>query len=528
MRAPPPTRCWPPCAPNRPAELLDRAFLAALLDGRADALRLARRLPGNTLGAARPVRGGGGGRPLGAGRAAGARPAPPGRRAGRAAGADRLEPERARARTTRRWRCCGRSPNRGRFRALNALHAALIADIAQRPREAERYARLALADQPDPTLRLALLTASILHRGGRAPEAIRVLDRLAESHDELAIAALEPARAVMLARRGISTPAEGIAEALWPLGSALRGQELEEMSGLLGAAGAAAAAGLRAGAAAAVGRDDRCGAVPGGAGGAGADPAADPLGATAMLRRAGLLDRMERLPEAEALIREVATALPALPQPLMRLGDILRRRGRFAEAAAAYEGAIGRLGQVQAHDWPLLYARGIAAERSGTGRALRRTSWRRCAWRRSSPFVLNYLGYTWADQGVNLAGAGDAGAGGGTAAAGRQHRRQPGLGAVPHRRLGGGHQLAGEGGGAGVAQRHRQRPPRRRVLGRRSGGRGALPVAAGADAGPRAGRCGAHRGEAARGAAAPGARGPPRPERESGHRAGGPAAPVRE
>jgi tetratricopeptide (TPR) repeat protein len=128
----------------------------------------------------------------------------------------------------------------------------------------------------------------------------------------------------------------------------------------------------------------------------------DPLAATAALRRAGLLDRLDRLPEAEALSRHVAEALPTLPQPLMRLGDMLRRRGRFPEAVAAYDGAIARLGPAQPHDWPLIYARGIARERSGDWPGAEADFELALRLAPDQPFVLNYLGYTWADMGINL------------------------------------------------------------------------------------------------------------------------------
>jgi tetratricopeptide (TPR) repeat protein len=382
-------------------ELLERAFVAAIMDGRADAVRLARRLPDNPL--AQMV-------------LFGAEVS--------AARWDRAE-QRARALprqgaiqavqpTLIAWSMAGRGQfdaalahlrplaEGGRFRALNALHAALIADLGNRGREAERYVRLALADQPEPTLRLALLTASILHRNGRVAEAARLLDRLAESHDELAMAALEPARSVSLLNRGIGSPAEGIAEAYVALGSALRGQELEEMPMLL----ARLAVRLRPGFAPALlllgdlltEADQPTLALEALAGIA----ANDPLAATAALRRAGLLDRLDRLPEAEALSRNVAEALPTLPQPLMRLGDMLRRRGRFAEAVAAYDGAIARLGPAQPHDWPLIYARGIARERSGDWPGAEADFELALRLAPDQPFVLNYLGYTWADMGINL------------------------------------------------------------------------------------------------------------------------------
>ena len=385
-------------------ELLERAFVAAILDGRADATRLARRLPDNTLAQLVLF--------------------------GAEVSAARWDRAEQRARAVPRqgaiqalqpalvaWSLAGRGQfdqalahlrplaEHGRFRALNALHAALIADLGNRGREAERYVRLALADQPEPTLRLALLSASILHRGGRTAEAARLLDRLAESHDELAIAALEPARSVALLNRGIANPAEGIAEAYVALGSALRGQELEDMSSLL----ARLAVRLRPGFAPALlllgdllTEADQPALALEALGGIAPN---DPLAATAALRRAGLLDRLDRLPEAEALTRGLAETLPALPQPLMRLGDMLRRRGRFAEAVVAYDGAVERLGPVQPHDWPLIYARGIARERSGNWPGAEADFELALRLAPDQPFVLNYLGYTWADMGINLARA---------------------------------------------------------------------------------------------------------------------------
>ncbi len=386
------------------AEILQRAFVAALMDGRPEALRLARRLPGNL--AAEMVLFGG---EVAQGRfdRAEARA----RALGRQNAIQALQPVLV------AWSIAGRGAfaealahlrphaEGGRFRALNALHAALIADLANRPREAERYVRLALADQPEPTLRLALLSASILHRAGRPAEAARLLDQLGESHDELALAALEPARAQVLAARGIATPAEGIAEAYVALAAALRGQGLEEMSAVLARLALRVRPGF--GPALLLLADQMIEAeqFPAALDALAAIAPGDPLAGAAALRRAGLLDRLDRLPEAEAILRDLIAALPHLPQPRMRLGDILRRRERFAEAAEAYDAAIARIPAPRAQDWPLFYARGIARERSGDWPRAEADLLRALELAPEQPYVLNYLGYTWADQGLHLARA---------------------------------------------------------------------------------------------------------------------------
>jgi tetratricopeptide (TPR) repeat protein len=386
--------------PDQP-ELIQRAFMAALMDGRADALRLARRMPDSM--AAQLVL-------YGADVAAGRWE----RAEARARGLGRQGPVQALQPALIAWSLAGRGQTeaalnhlrplaeQGRFRALNALHAALIADAGNRPREAERFVRLALADQPDPTLRLALLSAGILHRSGRQAEALRLLDRLAQSHDELALAALEPARSVVLGQRAIVGPADGIAEAYVALGSALRGQGLEEMAMLL----ARLALRLRPGFGPALfllgdtlqeaDRLSQALEV------LSQIPAEDPLFGPAQLRRAALLDRLDRLPEAERLLEDASQRLASLPQPPMRQGDILRRRARFAEAAQAYDRAIARLEAVRPHDWPLFYARGIARERSGDWPGAEADFQRALELSPEQPYVLNYLAYTWADQGIRL------------------------------------------------------------------------------------------------------------------------------
>lgn len=386
--------------PNQ-LEIVQRAFAAAVMDGRPEALRLARRLPDNA--SAQLVLFGG---DIVAQRWD--------RAESRARALGRQGPMQALQPVLMAWSLAGRGQTdqaiallrplaeQGRFRALNALHAALIADVANRPRDAERYVRLALAGQPEPTLRLSLLAAGILNRAGRHAEAVRLLDQLAETHDELALAVLEPARTAVLTQKSITGPADGIAEAYVALGSALRGQGLEEMAGLL----ARLALRLRPtfGPALLLLADTL---TEGEQLEAAVTTLAqirqdDPLFGPAQLRRAALLDRLDRLPEAEALLNQAAASVPTLPQPLTRLGDILRRRSRFAEAATAYDAAIGRLEQVREYDWPLFYARGIARERSGDWSGAEADFLRALQLSPDQPYVQNYLAYTWADQGVNL------------------------------------------------------------------------------------------------------------------------------
>jgi tetratricopeptide (TPR) repeat protein len=128
----------------------------------------------------------------------------------------------------------------------------------------------------------------------------------------------------------------------------------------------------------------------------------DPLAGLAGLRRAQLLDRLDRPEEAIAVFRGVATAYPGAAQPYVRLGDMLRARGRWADAVTAYDDAIRRVPSPTASSWPLFYARGIALERSGNWPAAETDFRRALELSPEQPYVLNYLGYTWVERGEHI------------------------------------------------------------------------------------------------------------------------------
>ena len=386
--------------PDQP-EVLNRAFLATLLDGRPEAVRLARRLgdnpAANLLLAGVDVQ---------AGRWD--------RAEQRLRGLGRSGPVQVLQPALLAWVQLGRGqPDQAlatlrplveanRLRALNALHAALIADIAARPREAERFARQAVADQPQPPWRLAVLAAGVLNRAGRGPEAQRLLDGVLASGDDAALAATEMARRQALAARGVASPADGMAEAYTALASALRGQGSNDFALVL----AQLALRLRPGFAAAqvLVADTLADQNHGEQALAALDQVAadDPLAPVVGLRRAALLDKLDRTDEAVALLRQIAAGNPGMPQPAARLGDLLRRRDRFPEAVQAYDQALARSGPGAERDWPLFYARGIARERAGDWAKAETDLLRALELAPEQPYVLNYLGYTWAEQGKNL------------------------------------------------------------------------------------------------------------------------------
>jgi len=287
-----------------------------------------------------------------------------------------------------------------RFRGTFATHAGLIADLAGRPAEAERHFRLALSEGAGQSLRLAEIVAGFEARQGRPEQARRLLAEAAAGSDDAAM--VEATLAADLGRRAVRDAREGMAEALLGLAGALRQQEASEFALLL----LRLALQLRPDFAPAIilladllesdRRYEQAAKTLATVG------AQNPYAPMAQLRAAVLLDRLDRTAEALAALESLASAHPARPEPYARMGDILRARSRFAEAARAYDRAIARLGQPERRHWTLYYARGIAHERSKDWPPAERDFLTALDLSPDQPYVLNYLGYSWVEQGREL------------------------------------------------------------------------------------------------------------------------------
>jgi Flp pilus assembly protein TadD len=122
----------------------------------------------------------------------------------------------------------------------------------------------------------------------------------------------------------------------------------------------------------------------------------------ARLRVASILGQLKRTDEAIRYLTDMANDQPEDPGPLINLGDILRAEERFAEAVEAYDRAFGRIPSLEPRHWTLLYARGIALERSKQWPRAEADFLSALKFKPEQPYVLNYLGYSWIDQGLYL------------------------------------------------------------------------------------------------------------------------------
>ena len=127
-----------------------------------------------------------------------------------------------------------------------------------------------------------------------------------------------------------------------------------------------------------------------------------PLGWSGRLRAALDLDRAGQSDEAIARLRAMAEERPDRSDVLVTLGDILRTQENWEESVAVYDQAVALMGDMADESWRLHYVRGIALERAGDWARAEQDFLAALEVNPDNPYVLNYLGYTWVDQGTHL------------------------------------------------------------------------------------------------------------------------------
>jgi tetratricopeptide (TPR) repeat protein len=290
-----------------------------------------------------------------------------------------------------------------RFRGIFALHAAMIADLAGNRQAASQLYGVARTEMPQMNLRLAQILASWEARSGQPAAAQRTLASLTDGSPDMTIAM--PALEATSADRPVAQATDGMAEAYLALGGALRAQDSHEYAMLMLRLALDLRPGLTAArllAADLLSNDSH----PEAALEMLAPVAnADPLGAVIRMRRVGIMVQMGRTDDAMRELGRIAADYPDSALPPIEQGDILRSKERFRDAIAAYSSGIAKLGQPGAQDWPVFYDRGIAYEQAHQWHNAEADFRHALQLAPDQPYVLNYLGYSWADKGEHLAEA---------------------------------------------------------------------------------------------------------------------------
>jgi len=132
-------------------------------------------------------------------------------------------------------------------------------------------------------------------------------------------------------------------------------------------------------------------------------PASSPLKRNAQIQLATNLDAAERGDEAIKILKTVTAEDPKDLEAIMALGNIERGRKKFADCAQTYSLGIDALpANNDKANSIYYYYRGICEERSKQWNKAEADMRKALELQPEQPHVLNYLGYSWIDQGINL------------------------------------------------------------------------------------------------------------------------------
>ena len=132
-------------------------------------------------------------------------------------------------------------------------------------------------------------------------------------------------------------------------------------------------------------------------------PASSPLKRNAQIQLATNLDAADRSEQAIKILKDVTAEDPKDIEAIMALGNIERGRKKFADCSTTYSNALDVTpGTTDKNTWVTYYYRGICEERSKQWSKAEADMRKALDLQPEQPHVLNYLGYSWIDQGINL------------------------------------------------------------------------------------------------------------------------------
>jgi Flp pilus assembly protein TadD len=289
------------------------------------------------------------------------------------------------------------------YAIFKELHAGLILDAVGQKRDAAK--RLEHAYMLDPTmLRVAQAYGGYLSRQGNKEEAARVLkafDDVLPRHPLITEAIADVAAGKKLPAL-VDGPQAGAAEVLYGLGAALGRRGGEDLGliylqlalylvpshpmALLSLADLYEAVKKPE---FAIKTYERV-------------PATSPLWRNAQIQRAIDLDSLDRADEAKTELRKLIAENTSDLEAVMALGNVLRGRKQFSECADVYSKGVDTIGKPDKANWVIYYFRGICMERSKQWAKAEADLKKALELFPDQPHVLNYLGYSWIDQGINL------------------------------------------------------------------------------------------------------------------------------
>jgi len=123
---------------------------------------------------------------------------------------------------------------------------------------------------------------------------------------------------------------------------------------------------------------------------------------SAMINIAQNLDAMGDRDEAIRKLKNIVVISPDNLDAISALGDLYRYDEKYSLAIKAYSKALKIVGGQNPRDWRFYYVRGISYERSNQWPKAEADFLMALKLNPGHPQVLNYLGYSWVDKGMNL------------------------------------------------------------------------------------------------------------------------------
>lgn len=127
-----------------------------------------------------------------------------------------------------------------------------------------------------------------------------------------------------------------------------------------------------------------------------------PFKSMAVVRAASNFDALGNRPEAIRQLRNIVNANPADVEATEALGNLLRFDKQYDAAADVYTRLLDVTGGKLPSTWRFYFARGICYERAKRWPLAEQDFRQALKLNPGQPQILNYLGYSWVDQGLNL------------------------------------------------------------------------------------------------------------------------------
>ncbi len=131
-------------------------------------------------------------------------------------------------------------------------------------------------------------------------------------------------------------------------------------------------------------------------------PANSPLHRNAAIQMAANLDSLDKADEAQKHLEALIKQNPEDLEAIMALGNVLRGHKKFADCANVYSKGVSAIQKPEKANWVVFYFRGICYERSKQWAKAEADLTKALELFPDQPHVLNYLGYSWIDQGIKL------------------------------------------------------------------------------------------------------------------------------